>query len=806
MDNIYLINIETGKLEKIIIESKNDIIKKIYYLKYRLPTQEEITDFGKTDKEIKIFFNKYSLENIKKYISNIDDNIPLFNIYHLNIYLSKKEDVYYKVMYNKYRFPEKSIIRHVEQKILELNNEDNVIKRKKRKIKLILDFLNQLDLNELYNSYLKTFVKYSPDIGNIIIGCTKPSFIDIYEHLSPYYTRIELIRLAQNMNLELQGDPRDPDNLEEICKIVRNNDINSDVILAHNNHIINNDKVSLIKYYTIQGSYVMNQYMRNLTSYSTQNIFLENIIQPMWNLILTAPKFDNNYFLYRFIDNDFFIENLEIGGIYTEPGFMSTTRYPFYRHKNYNFGFILLKIKIPKNIKGIALSVETVSRFPEEQEIIFPPGCKFKLISKDDNCNYFHIDDDYVGNIKIRYEFEWISNSDIEFTRKKNKKEDNLLTIDFFNLDKIITTSLREKIKIFTSTYLNEMNLFKIDIGGKTLELLGEPYNSDGATSEFYSLRTSSGFSIYTILNSHVLFMIELAEIDNVRNMHINYYLQYTNIQRNKIIPDDYFIKFISSIALYFQIPNVIIYSDFMSCDDLKKSLNFNKQRNYSSTLLDNDSTFIKYRSMPIINNNKNESDKRDKKNRSEFKKGSRSRSRSRFRIRNTEIVDTTYFSGHHSLDVYNYLKYKQKKFSQLNSLEFSPLFNYDDLDILYKEDPIKILDKDDKDDLYQIYLRNYYPDYKEKSNIAHFYLYISVNYCYLMTQLISKMDRLYDLYNPFEILAYSFNAYTYLYNRNMILFLPENTYEVFNLKQVYTKKSDNYLEITDKIKKKSLF
>ena len=44
---------------------------------------------------------------VKKSLSDIKDNIPLFNIYHINIYLIRKENVYYRSVYGNYRFPGK---------------------------------------------------------------------------------------------------------------------------------------------------------------------------------------------------------------------------------------------------------------------------------------------------------------------------------------------------------------------------------------------------------------------------------------------------------------------------------------------------------------------------------------------------------------------------------------------------------------------------------------------------------------------------------------------------------------------------
>ena len=123
----------------------------------------------------------------------------------------------------------------------------------------------------------------------------------------------------------------------------------------------------------------------------------------MWNLVLSAPEFDKSYTFYRFIKEDSYLSGIKIGDLFTETGFVSTTRDPYYRSDLYKFGFILIKIKIPANRIGVALCLETVSHFPEEQEIIFPPNSKFKLISRDNDCVYYHTDSNFSSKIKTKY-------------------------------------------------------------------------------------------------------------------------------------------------------------------------------------------------------------------------------------------------------------------------------------------------------------------------------------------------------------------------------------------------------------------
>ncbi len=152
----------------------------------------------------------------------------------------------------------------------------------------------------------------------------------------------------------------------------------------------------------------MNNYLRNLSEKEIQNNVIDRNILDMWNIIRTAPAFDKSYIVYRFIQDDSFLSHLNVNDIFIDPGFVSTTRDPFYRSSVYKFGFILIKIKLPENMMGIGLSVESFSHFPKEEEIILPPYSKLKLVSKNLDCAYYHIDSAFQKNVVRRYEFEYI--------------------------------------------------------------------------------------------------------------------------------------------------------------------------------------------------------------------------------------------------------------------------------------------------------------------------------------------------------------------------------------------------------------
>ena len=771
---IYLYNNDINTIE--LVQNDN-IIEKLYYLKYRLLEDNEIKKL--TDVNIKNFFKKYPINEIKRIISETEINIPLFSIYHINIFLIKGEKVFLRVVYGKYRFPDKDVIKYIEDKKIEIMNKvdfnvDVIAKRYVKKIDLMLQFLVQMDLDALYDSYMSLFNKYSY-YSNYIISCTKPSFIqgDHYKHLQPYYSKVELIKMAKNMNvnigvninIDIEKAPKEKYDLTKICKVVQDNDVSSKVLLEHQKYITDSGSLALIKYYTLQGSYLINNYLRKRSAFKVKNDVLEtDVIRPVWEAVNNSPAFDKNYYVYRFVNDDSFLGELKIGEIFIDDGFVSTTRDPFYRSDLYQFGFILFKIKIPKGMNGIALSVELSSHFPDEQEIILPPQTKLKLIAKEANFQYYHIDVDYSTHIKTRYEFEIVDSGEIAFpnyTRVNNKVKINFLKIH--NNEK----NIQENVSYFTKNHLDEKKGFFTNIGGTELYIFAEFFNGTGAYKDFFAMRTDNGFGLYSILNKNVLFYIEIGSINGKNEMHVNYYLKYVNLNRTDIISENDFLIFIASIAYYFQIPHVLIHSDYTTC---------------GKTYINGDST----------ENNKN-------KQQRDFS----------IEYDNKILISDRNLSGYYSIDIYNYLKNKKKRFRNADILvhDLNPKFNYENLDLLHKTKPIVILDKEDNDELYLIYIKTYIVEHPNDS-LADFYVWVIENYCYFTEVLVNKMFRLYaDKYeNPFLNAYYILETYSFLYNKELIFSIEENLYEDYNIiENIPDAPKNDYRENLDKFIKLEL-
>jgi hypothetical protein len=426
-----------------------------------------------------------------------------------------------------------------------------------------------------------------------------------------------------------------------------------------------------------------------------------------------TPAFDNSYEVYRFIDSDEYLNHLKIGDIFTENGFMSTTRDPFYKAETYKFGFILIKIRVPKNIKGISLCLETISHFPEEQEIIFAPKSNFKLLAKDNDCLYYHTDENISSKVKTRYEFEWISNDSIAFERKNEDVKIN--NVDFLTIGQN-DKPLNEKIEYFNNIYVNEQKQFKITLGDKNIIIFADYFDSTGAYKNYYAITTETGYSMYAMYDGYILFFIELGE----KQMHANYYVKYSSIDPHKIIGTENLIKLYSSIAYYFDVPNPIIYANYINCKN--KSIEF--QRNFG-----------------------------DKEDEYEY--------------------DLKILGGSYCSDIHDYLVtgIKQYSIDNILNIELKPYFSYFDLNILKKTSIETILLKDDRDEIYQLYDK-YYKNTQLNKNITDFYLWlIEQDKCYLLDVYIEKIDRITGIINPLKSLNiyYILDANAYLYNRKYI-------------------------------------
>lgn len=722
--------------------NEDEIADKLYYIKASIPTVQQL----KKSKTVQSYLEYYKINKranskadskanpkeinydavidfLKDSISKLNYKIPLYDEYSKNLHIISRDDVYNRVFYRHYRFPDKNFLKEQEKrlgdaegKIKSLDkytdpNDYNMIyikakaKKELQRINNMIMFLNYYNLDVLFNTYVSAIYFYSNKVGKNLTFCVRPSFVSTLKHITPYYTRSELINLALNMGI-IKPDNKyyDDTKLRSLCDKVVGNDVGYDIIENHQKWITENDCIGLVQYYSLQGSYFINQYMRNMTSYKYKNKYLEGNINPFWDLVIGSPPFDKSYIVYRFIHSDSHLQHLKIGDVYTTPSFLSTTRDPFYRSDVYKFGFILEKIKIKPNVKGVALCIEPVSHFPKEQELIFPPLTKLRLVSRDENTSYYHTDDNNESKVRTKYEFEYIGHDDIEFVDRPVYGKDDRL-IDFLSLKQSDAITITERINHFVDSYTKPFYQFRSKIGNTTYTISAEWYNSSDVYKNYYATRTNNGFSLYSINDNYITFMIELGHNNDRPYMFVNYYFKHSATNKKTEYSDDEFLTFISSVAYYFKVGTIMLYADYVSCD-----LGIDRGK--------------------------------------------------------LEL------GGNYCSDFYNYLKNGIRKYDGI--IEVSPKYSFYQLDRLKKTNPKEILSSYDRGEVFQIYKRGYRDLFdEEKHNLADFYVWLVEYRCLYVEELVEKMDKLYKVNNPFKNDYYIFESSAYLYNRGLINHMP---------------------------------
>jgi hypothetical protein len=395
----------------------SDFIKKIFSLKIKIKNKED-----------KIKLSKY------------EELIPMYDIYSQKIYPINKQNIHYRLIDSHYRFINNEIYQWIKNLYDKYSNDENLSTR----FKYNIDVINNYDIDTLIETSYKTLYKYSPLLGLLVSICKRNSFHPFIQHLKPYYTKTELIKLGQNMDLiKADIDPEyliDQESHYKICKVVSKNDVSFDEIKKHHEYILKSGIISWICFYSWTGSFLFNKYLRNLSNNEKKNRqIITNSIDPNYlnglikivKSIEQAPELNNNYDIYRFIWDDSFLTELKEGEIFIDKGFLSTTRDPFYSPGlNGNFGLVLIKITIPKNKKGVGLFIENFSLFPKEEEFLLPPYAKLKLISKNNKFKYYHTNPEFEKLINRKYEFELI---DIDYFSFYKENSQILLNKNIFH-------------------------------------------------------------------------------------------------------------------------------------------------------------------------------------------------------------------------------------------------------------------------------------------------------------------------------------------------------------------------------------
>jgi hypothetical protein len=526
----------------------------------------------------KIFNRKIELVNQKDKISlsQYSDYIPMYDIFSDNIYPINSLKLYYRLVNCHYRFINDEVKQWIENKMNKSTDEF------KSKYKTMLEIIKNYDLDILEKTAYETLYKYSPDFGLSISICKRNSFHPYSLHLNPYYTKNELIKLGMNNMLITKLEPSnlvDKKLHYEICKKVSKNDISYETIINHMKHIIDNNSIGWIVFYSMTGSYLINSILRSKKIKMPEYMFngLTKILDTM-----NKVELPNDYYFYRFVWDDDFLKHLRIGDIFTDNGILSTTRDPFYSPGlKMDFGLILLRINIPEHIKGSGLLIENFSMFPKEEEFLIPPFTKLKLKAKDEKATYYHINEKFEKLIKKRYEFDLISTKSNQIDNIIIEPNENIPKIDIYELE----LNGNDRISLFDEF------LYKCDKNGHfrvdDTIFLAQWFDSTGSYSNMYKNKTKDGFIITHYHEGYPLLSIEMGEL-----LYVNYFrtiCAYDNNIENRFTDDfDLLIANFAKIFKY-KTANVLFnYKNFTSFKyNYSKDIEFLSTKLYCSTLYD---------------------------------------------------------------------------------------------------------------------------------------------------------------------------------------------------------------------------
>ena len=181
--------LKKDKIEEVKITDGTNILKKLYFDLYVLPTPSEIISYNKQNK------TDFQQEKMKEIIADITSQIPLFDIYSQNIYLIPANQVYSYVNEKYYRLPTEKILTYLQTAYKKAENS-----KLKSRLEKNINFINNYDLDSLYDTYLKVIYENSNQIGKNITYCRRITYLP-YLNLSK---ALSFNRLLWNIHKQLQ--------------------------------------------------------------------------------------------------------------------------------------------------------------------------------------------------------------------------------------------------------------------------------------------------------------------------------------------------------------------------------------------------------------------------------------------------------------------------------------------------------------------------------------------------------------------------------------------------------------------------
>ncbi|BCS82961.1 hypothetical protein QLL95_gp1162 [Cotonvirus japonicus] len=684
-----------------IIESTeclDDLITMLY---------DGVAEFISKAQIIELKLNDNYLDDLRREISEYENRVPLYDITSGHIFLIDQKNVYPDIYFFNYRFIDDEFYKN----LLSLKNPNNVVQENIR-------ILSHYNFSILYITYMKLFYN-SFVINSYITNCQRPSFASGMEHIQPYYTINELYYLAYDWNLTTKTTLND-DEIRKFCSQISKFDISAKTLLDHQIYIYDSKAIGLVKHYSLFGSYYMNSYLRKykcclpnfeVNKNAIRNIYLENQIEIMIRLIKNAPEFTKSYTVYRFVESDNYLQHLNVGDIYQDASFMSTTRNPFYYKENYAFGYILIKITLPKNIKGIGLCIESYSNFPNEEEIVLPPTSKYKLVSYNDKTDVAHFQNIFGIEAQKKYEFEWVGNDYVG-------KPDSVVSIDIpgayipetpiINLSDLLHDEnikyleMSDRLKYFRDTFVNVNNQFGCVIGNNEYIFNMESYDATSVYKPFFYYERSDGIMVTTSNPKYgnINILMELGS-----EIHVNYYFKYSVTDPSIVVdlnrPE--WIEWLSLFAYAIGSKTVVIHSNYV----------------------------LKY--------NKNDS------------------------VRQKQLQTRYTFSQ----NIYQYLKSGIKMFV---FDEISPKFDYSRLDFLFGYSVNDVIKSTDKNELYRVTQSSG----KTNMGDLYLYIVENFpKLISTIEEKMDVVYDYNDDINPFKNISYILNPWTYLLDKSFINYIP---------------------------------
>lgn len=661
-----------------------------------------------TDQQLKDLNLDYKyIDKIKNDISRFSERVPLYDVYSNHIFLVSWENVYNRIYEENYRFIDEQFIEDLNDK--NSTNENSLENRR---------FISFYDIKRLTKTYMKIFYK-SFVINSSITSCQKPSFGSGMSHIKPYYSINEINYLAYDWNITNQVTLKKSE-LRELCKKISKYDIPANTLLDHQMYIYRSHAIGLVKYYSLYGSYFMNLYLRQTgcclpTVYEnvdvTRNLYLENQIKIMVKLIKNSPELKRSHTVYRFVEKDNYLQHLKIGDIYQDSSFMSTTRNPFYYKENYAFGYILIKITLPANIKGVGLCIESYSNFPKEEEIILLPSSKYQLISITEDVQNSKFHSDFDLKVQKKYEFRWIDNTYLHIDDKDVSiniidsvtPEPKLIDIKNFITDPNISyMTISDRLEYFRNNFTNELNQFEAVVGKNRYTFNFESYDSSSVYKQFFYYEQKDGIMITTTNPKYgnINLLMELGP-----EIHINYYFRYSVTDPSIVVDLDRaeWIEWLSLLAYAIGSRTVVIHSNY--------TLQYNQNDTSEKQLMKTRYTF--------------------------------------------------------SENIYQYMKYKKKMFK---FIEVVPHFDYYQIDYLSGVKVTDIIKPSDRNELYRIYkttqIDNVYDFYI-------YLVENNPKMVKVLEEQLETIYEPED--NPFNNIQYSLDAWMYLLNAGLIDQVPSD-------------------------------